>query len=109
MGKKLDKLDKFSIVDKEYLEGILEDRIGVLRDKYNQLQRSEDENGNTIKNSVAAVYKSLVRKDMRACILILELMQMIPEDEIALTKEASRGFDRLTEPIERYSSLKVEL
>jgi hypothetical protein len=100
-------MDKLSYVDKEYLEGMLEERIDILKDRYNQLNRLQDEYGNAVKYSVAAVNKSLIRKDLRTCILVLELMHIITEDELTLTQEAMKGLDRLIEPMERFRNLRA--
>jgi hypothetical protein len=101
-------MDKLSYVDKDYIENVLKERIDVLRVRYNQLNRCEDEYGNVLKYSVAAVTKSLIRKDLRSCRLIADLLQLIKDDELKLSGEAIKGLDRLLEPNERFRNLREE-
>jgi hypothetical protein len=80
----------------------VEDRLAELSHRYALLCYSKDEQGRAIAPATAATNRSLVKRDIRALSLVLELLHNVKCEEIPLSDDAEEGFEKLVEPLERH-------
>jgi len=93
-------------MDKEYVLFTIRERIAELKHRYNMHCNMKDEFGKEFNRDVSAVYRSNVKRDLRLCMLVEELIVGTPGKLTVLSDEATEGLEKLMEPYERHRRMK---
>jgi hypothetical protein len=89
-----------SELDKEYISSNIDERLGVLRNRYYMYCEGENEWMELSKGSAAQGRTRTIR-DIHILLLVEELISHI-DHNFVLGEEAAKGYEALVEPIEKH-------
>jgi hypothetical protein len=89
-------------MDKAYMIDSIEERSNILHRRYRNAVSGKDDNGTPITRRKAYQNTTTIKREMVVCRLLGELVDLVEGDSIDLSDDATTGFLRVVEPMERH-------
>lgn len=93
-------------MEKRYMLDVIKERISTLKQYMRCYNNGHGVGGTQLSKGSAAYKRTQTKFQLQLCILLEDLVTQVKGTEVYVSDDGERGFDRLTEPMERHIRLR---
>ena len=96
-------------MEKRYMLNVIRERIDTLKSYMKYYNNNQGVGGIKISKGSASYKRTHTKFELQLCYLLEDLVTQVKGQEVYVSDDGGKGFDRLTEPMERHVRLREEL